>query len=98
MCGLALDFCVLDTRLNAKQCGVESVHPCSTRRRGAHRRRGSHGSGFISDPQQVMGKIRDAGVNVATFWSLILPAAPKLTLSPKCWASPRRSAFGLARA
>ena len=40
VCGLALDFCVLDTCLNAKQCGVESV-PRRARRgaRGAHRRR-----------------------------------------------------------
>ena len=102
VCGLALDFCVLDTCLNAKQCGVESVHAVLDAARAAHIDGvGSHGSGFISDPQQVMGKIRDAGVNVATFWSLIpKPAAPKLAdVVSKVLGFPASlGPFGLARA
>ena len=102
MRGLALDFCVLDTRINARQCGVESVHAVLDAARAAHIDGvGSHGSGFISDPQQVMGKIRDAGVNVATFWSLIpKPAAPKLAdVVSKVLGFPASlGPFGLARA
>ena len=102
VCGLALDFCVLDTCLNAKQCGVESVHAVLDAARAAHIDGvGSHGSGFISDPQQVMSKIRDAGVNVATFWSLIpKPAAPKLAdVVSKVLGFPASlGPFGLARA
>ena len=76
VCGLALDFCVLDTCINARQCGFESVHMLLDVARAAHIDGvGAHGSGFLSDPQQVLAKLRDGGVHLSSFTNL-LPKRP----------------------
>ena len=87
VCGLALDFCVLDTCLNANLLGFESVHMILDAARAAHIPGiGSHGSGFLSDPSEVLGKIRKAGVHLVSAQSLVpgvaLFAAPPASLAP----------------
>ena len=48
VCGLALDFCVLDTCLNARECGFDSVHMLFDAARAAHVPGiGQAGSGFL---------------------------------------------------
>ena len=105
MCGLALDFCVLDTCINARQCGFESVHMLLDVARAAHIDGvGAHGSGFLSDPQQVLAKLRDGGVHLSSFTNLLPKLAPltsmaavvKAALPPAFPAS--LGPFGLARA
>ena len=68
VCGLALDFCVLDTCLNA--ANPSSANPMSGQvymvldaARAAHIPGfGQFGSGFLSDPLQVLSKMVQAGV------------------------------------
>ena len=72
VCGLALDFCVLDTCLNARDCGFEEVFMVYDAARAAHIHGvGSHGSGFLTDPQEVVAKLRAAGVRLVTTASLL---------------------------
>jgi nicotinamidase-related amidase len=54
VCGLALDFCVTDTCLNAKDAGFDSVHLLLDAARAAHIAGvGTHGTGFVSSPPEV---------------------------------------------
>ena len=54
VCGLALDFCVMDSCLNAVAAGVEGVHMVLDACRAAHIAGvGAHGSGFLSDPREA---------------------------------------------
>ena len=65
VCGLALDFCVLDTCLNAKACGFGEVCVVLDAARAAHiPGLGEHGTGFLSDPAEVVAKLRAAGVKI----------------------------------
>ena len=65
VCGLALDFCVLDTCLNAVALGFESVHIVLDAARAAHIPGfGQFGTGFLSDPKEVFAKFKAAGVIV----------------------------------
>jgi hypothetical protein len=65
VCGLALDFCVLDTCINAVALGFESVHIVLDAARAAHIPGfGQFGTGFLSDPKEVFDKFRAAGVIV----------------------------------
>ena len=57
VCGLALDFCVLDTCINAVALGFESVHIVLDAARAAHIPGfGQFGTGFLSDPKEVFDK------------------------------------------
>ena len=65
VCGLALDFCVLDTCINAVALGFESVHIVLDAARAAHIPGfGQFGTGFLSDPKEVFAKFKAAGVIV----------------------------------
>eukprot|EP00435_Cladocopium_sp_Y103_P032119 s1982_g8.t1 len=65
VCGLALDFCVLDSCLNAIGAGLSEVYMVLDAARAAHIPGvGAFGSGFLSDPTEVVGKIEAAGVKV----------------------------------
>jgi nicotinamidase-related amidase len=65
VCGLALDFCVLDTCLNAKAVGFGEVCVVLDAARAAHiPGLGEHGTGFLSDPAEVVAKLRAAGVKI----------------------------------
>ena len=66
VCGLALDFCVLDTCLNAANAdsGLKgSVYMVLDAARAAHiPGLGQFGSGFLSDPSVVLSKMDNASV------------------------------------
>ncbi|CAL1162269.1 unnamed protein product [Cladocopium goreaui] len=65
VCGLALDFCVLDSCLNAIGAGLSEVCMVLDAARAAHIPGvGTFGSGFLSDPTEVVGKMEAAGVKV----------------------------------
>eukprot|EP00744_Colponema_vietnamica_P009174 GILI01013069.1.p1 GENE.GILI01013069.1~~GILI01013069.1.p1 ORF type:complete len:303 (+),score=42.88 GILI01013069.1:31-939(+) len=66
VCGLAFDFCVLDTALNARKCGAfENVYIVFNATRAAHIPGfGKFGSGFLSDPKLLTEKLRAANVQL----------------------------------
>eukprot|EP00429_Kryptoperidinium_foliaceum_P086376 CAMPEP_0176199690 /NCGR_PEP_ID=MMETSP0121_2-20121125/8683_1 /TAXON_ID=160619 /ORGANISM="Kryptoperidinium foliaceum, Strain CCMP 1326" /LENGTH=586 /DNA_ID=CAMNT_0017538549 /DNA_START=77 /DNA_END=1837 /DNA_ORIENTATION=+ len=65
VCGLALDFCVLDTALNAVGAGFGNVRLIMDACRAAHIPQfGSFGTGFLSDPAELKAKMAAAGVKV----------------------------------
>ena len=67
VCGLALDFCVLDTCVNGSALKFKTVAMVLDAARAAHiPGLGLYGSGFLSDPKEVVGKIRDAGVSLVS--------------------------------
>ena len=69
VCGLALDFCVLDTCLNA--AGIGEVFMVIDAARAAHIPGvGQFGSGFLTEPKEVMRKLRDGRVKVVSVESL----------------------------
>ncbi|OLQ15012.1 Pyrazinamidase/nicotinamidase [Symbiodinium microadriaticum] len=71
VCGLALDFCVMDTCLNALGSGVQEVYMVLDAARAAHIPGvGSFGSGFLSNPSEVVSKLNGAGVRVVDTASL----------------------------
>ena len=81
MCGLALDFCVLDTCVNAHLADFESVVLIADASRPAHIPGvGSYGSGFLSEPAEVLSKMTSAGLLYASFEQLI-PSATMASLS-----------------
>ncbi|KAL1519368.1 hypothetical protein AB1Y20_022894 [Prymnesium parvum] len=76
VCGLALDFCVLDTCMNARLCGFEQVVVLLDATRASHIPGvGPHGSGFLVSPSEVVCKLRKAGVTIATYRDLFPPSA-----------------------
>lgn len=65
--GLALDFCVLDTALNAAAAKVASggVYMVVDAARAAHIPGvGGFGTGFLSDPKEIVKKIKGIGVKL----------------------------------
>ena len=59
VCGLALDFCVADSCHNARAAGFDGVYMVLDAARAAHIPGiGSFGSGFLQEPQDVVGKLR----------------------------------------
>ena len=77
VCGLALDFCVLDTCLNGVALGFPSVTMLLDAARAAHIPGvGGFGTGFLSEPAEVKRKLREAGVQLASYKDLIGAPAP----------------------
>lgn len=69
-CGLALDFCVLDTALNAAtaQLVPAGVNLVVDAARAAYIPGvGTFGSGFLSDPKEIVEKTKTAGVKLVNF-------------------------------
>merc|ERR1719330_324144 len=65
VCGLALDFCVFDTCMNACALGFESVYIVLDAARAAHIPGvGQFGTGFLSNPGEFLDKLGKAGVKV----------------------------------
>lgn len=67
ICGLALDYCCLDTAINARSCGFEKgqvffiVDAC----RAAHIEKvGQHGTGFLNNPRDLIPTLEKAGVEI----------------------------------
>eukprot|EP00966_Prymnesium_polylepis_P136476 3153521-Prymnesium_polylepis.1 len=72
VCGLALDFCVLDTCINAKVSGFDSVILILDAARAAHIPGvGGFGTGFLQDPSAIKSKILKAEVRLGSFRSLV---------------------------
>eukprot|EP01006_Ploeotia_vitrea_P006070 TRINITY_DN12200_c0_g1_i1.p1 TRINITY_DN12200_c0_g1~~TRINITY_DN12200_c0_g1_i1.p1 ORF type:complete len:583 (-),score=45.32 TRINITY_DN12200_c0_g1_i1:133-1881(-) len=60
ICGLAFDFCVLDTAINAAAAGLKNVHVMFDSSRAAHIPEiGQYGSGFLSDPAVIAKHFKD---------------------------------------
>jgi len=70
ICGLALDFCVLDSCLNGRLLGFDKVYMVLDAARAAHLAGvGAFGSGFLSDPLEVRRKMVDGKVGmVSAHW------------------------------
>jgi len=69
VCGLALDFCVLDTCLNA--AGIGEVFMVIDAARAAHIPGvGQFGSGFLTEPKEVLRKLHEGRVKVVSVESL----------------------------
>ena len=67
VCGLAFDFCVLDTAINAALCGFTDVNIILPGSRAAHITGvGKYGTGFLSDPAEIEAKLKAHGVHVLT--------------------------------
>jgi nicotinamidase-related amidase len=80
VCGLALDFCVCDTALNARDYGFEEVVIVLDATRAAHIPGvGAFGSGFLSDPVDFVAKLQTAGI---TFTSTLALTCDRLPLPP----------------
>jgi nicotinamidase-related amidase len=72
VCGLALDFCVHDTCVNAVALGMERVFIVADAARAAHVPGvGAHGSGFLTDPAFVRSSLASNGVNVVSYWGVL---------------------------
>merc|ERR1711988_443569 len=67
-CGLAMDFCVMDSALNAAlDPSFEQVHMIFDASRAAHIPGiGTHGSGFLSDPVEMKRKMASKNVKLVT--------------------------------
>jgi len=65
--GLAFDFCVLDSAVNARRLGYEDVYICIEAVRAAHIPGvGSHGSGFLSPPEFIVGKFKECNIKIVS--------------------------------
>jgi nicotinamidase-related amidase len=65
-CGLAMDYCVLDTTLTAAAAGITAVLISDVSRAAHIPGVGKFGSGFLSDPAEVARKIQSSGVVLTT--------------------------------
>merc|ERR1740121_582545 len=62
VCGLALDFCVLDTCVNAAALGFSEVYLVLDACRAAHIETvGAYGTGFLSPPRDLLPQLQTAG-------------------------------------
>lgn len=67
VCGLALDYCVGDTCINAKALGFPEVYMIMDLARSAYiPGLGSFGTGFLQNPEEVYGNLKKAGVKVTS--------------------------------
>lgn len=62
--GLALDFCVLDTAVNAARKGHKVVILLDAARAAHIPGLGQFGSGFLSDPAEVAGKLKEHNITL----------------------------------
>ena len=102
LCGLPLDFCVLDTALNARgaktEGSFESVHVVLDATRAAHIHGiGSYGTGFLTDPAQVLEKLRGCGAGIvssrAFSWATHRPSLSKHLARPSLARKPTTQRF-----
>ena len=73
VCGLAMDFCVIDSAVNFVTSGASAADAKGTYivhglTRAAHIPGvGGHGSGFLTDPKDLIGKMKDNGIGLVDF-------------------------------
>ena len=69
ICGLAFDFCVLDTAINGRKSGAfRNIYIVANAARASHIPTvGRHGSGFLSCPKEVAAKLAEANVKLILF-------------------------------
>lgn len=80
MCGLALDFCCLDTAINAAALGFNEVYMVLDACRAAHIEKvGEFGTGFLQSPRDLLPKLEKAGVKPA--WATDVCGSVALGLS-----------------
>jgi len=71
-CGLAYDFCVLDTALNGAKAGFKDIAIILDASRPAHiPGLGKFGSGFLSDPDEIKTKMAANGVRLTSASALM---------------------------
>ena len=81
VCGLALDFCVLDTCTNARAAlpNLAEIYLLADASRAAHipgAPPGTFGSGFVTDPARVLSKLRSADVSLLRAADVLMRPAP----------------------
>ena len=92
VCGLALDFCVHDTCVNAVALGMERVFIVVDAARAAHVPGvGAHGSGFLTDPAFVRSSLASNGVNMVSYWGVL----PEGYTVPRVYSPPGLSFPGV---
>lgn len=65
VCGLALDYCVLDTVLGATKMGFRNTQLVLDSSRAMHLKdMGKFGTGFLSDPAIIQKKLKNAGAKI----------------------------------
>eukprot|EP00672_Neobodo_designis_P018083 CAMPEP_0174854334 /NCGR_PEP_ID=MMETSP1114-20130205/30849_1 /TAXON_ID=312471 /ORGANISM="Neobodo designis, Strain CCAP 1951/1" /LENGTH=281 /DNA_ID=CAMNT_0016089019 /DNA_START=66 /DNA_END=911 /DNA_ORIENTATION=+ len=64
--GLALDFCVVDTAINAARAGHRAVIAVDASRAAHIPGLGQHGSGFLTDPAEFAERVKAHHVQLAT--------------------------------
>lgn len=87
VCGLALDFSVVDTAVSGTKAGFEKVRLLLDATRAAHIPRvGSLGSGFLSDPADLASSLKASGVRLTSSTALIPGLTASRTDSEPDWA------------
>jgi nicotinamidase-related amidase len=65
VCGLAMDYCVLDTACNGARLGFKTVLAIDLARAAHIPGIGKHGSGFLTDPAWFADRVQQHGVQLA---------------------------------
>ncbi|CAJ1418600.1 unnamed protein product [Effrenium voratum] len=92
VCGLAMDFCVLDTALNGTKKGFSHhMHLILDASRAAHLpSMGQFGTGFLSDPAAIKQKLKDHDVKVVPTAALLPGFTPS---NPVCEKAALKHSF-----
>jgi len=70
--GLAFDFCVMDSAVNANILGFEKVFICIEAVRAAHIPGiGQHGSGFLSPPEMLVEKFKKHKIGIVSLQDIL---------------------------
>lgn len=81
--GLCYDYCVLDTAVNARKLGYEKVFIASEATRAAYIPGvGKHGSGFLTDPDFLVGKFTEHNIKVVSVRDVLGLEAPLPVIKP----------------
>lgn len=76
--GLAFDFCVLDSAINARKLGYEQVFIGIEAVRAAHIPGiGEHGSGFLTPPDFLVGKFSEHKIRIVSCKDMLSPQRQK---------------------
>jgi len=83
VCGLVTDFCVVDTCINARAAGFTEVFLIPDASRAVHIHGiGQHGTGFTTDPKEVIERAATAGVKFTSVNRLLPQGQAQAALFP----------------